>query len=520
LRFASVMASALLAFLPVAAHAQSVDDIVVTPQANGRWLRAESDHVIVYSNEGPEVLRRVVSDLEALDQALRGLYGRPDGPTRKYPIYLVRSVDPTETENPTYRRFLPGAPVSSLSMNVAEPDDIFAVVVRDNFRYFKAIDRTAGDDSVLGAYALHFLGETFPFRQPRWLIKGASIYYSAADIKPDKVVVGEEPALFDERRVQGSLRGVADVIAETGYGETPTNRRRFDERAALLVRYLWADPGRKAQLDAYLKRLEAGERDVKTAWIEVFGVSPEKLEPQLVAFLSKKPVLTTIPRPAGPPPRITIRALPAGAEDLILEIQQVKAGAPSANRDDLLRKFRKAADRRPGERYSRQALARAEITIGDRDVGEKLLEELLAEDPGNLEALRLMGTSKLYRAAADREHRAPLLASARRYLEKADAAEPNDYQTLFLLAQTMATDEVPSPERLALLRRAVTLAPEVAKIRLVAAVAFLMADDTQTTFQLLKPMAADPNGGEASRQAQRVLELMETYGAAPEKTGG
>jgi hypothetical protein len=55
----------------------------------------------------------------------------------------------------------------------------------------------------------------------------------------------------------------------------------------------------------------------------------------------------------------------------------------------------------------------------------------------------------------------------------------------------------------------------VPKIRLVAAVAFLTADDTQTAFQLLKPMAADPNGGEASRQAQRVLELLETYGAAP-----
>jgi tetratricopeptide (TPR) repeat protein len=510
------------ALMAGAAHAQSKakapedDVIIVTPQANGRWLRAESDHVIVYSNEGPEVLRRVVSDLEALDQTLRGLYPRSDGPSpRKYPIYLVKSVDPTETANPTYRRFLPGAPVSSLSMNVAEPDDIFAVVVRDNFRFFNAVDLTAGDDSVLGAYALHFFSEAFPFRQPRWLIKGAAIYYSAIDIKPDKVVIGDTPALFDRTRVWSSLGGLADVIAETGAGESAPNRRRFDERAAVLVSYLWADPVRKARLDAYLRRVEAGERDLRAAWTQIFGEPPEKLEPWLMEFVRQKPILTTIPRPAGPPPTIRIRALPAGAEDLILEIQQLKAGTPSANRDDLLRKFRKAAARRPAERYTRQALARAEITIGDRDAGEKLLEELLAEDGGNLEALRLMGTSKLYRAAADRDHRAPLLASARGYLEKADAAEPNDYQTLFLLAQTMATDEVPSPERLALLRRAVTLAPEVPKIRLVAAVAFLTAADTQTAFQLLKPMAADPNGGEASRQAQRVLELLETYGAAP-----
>ncbi|RRN64139.1 hypothetical protein [Caulobacter sp. 602-1] len=51
------------------------------------------------------------------------------------------------------------------------------------------------------------------------------------------------------------------------------------------------------------------------------------------------------------------------------------------------------------------------------------------------------------------------------------------------------------------LRRAVRRAPEVAKIRLVAAVAFLTADDFETTFALLKPMSADPNGGAAGQVA-------------------
>ena len=73
----------------------------------------------------------------------------------------------------------------------------------------------------------------------------------------------------------------------------------------------------------------------------------------------------------------------------------------------------------------------------------------------------------------------------------------------------MASSEAPSPERLALLRRAVTLAPEVAKIRIVAAAAFMLADDTRTAFQLLKPISADPNGGIAAYQAQQLLATME-----------
>jgi hypothetical protein len=502
-----VLILALLAGAPVV-HAQSIDRVVVSPQSSGHWLRAESEHVIVYSDESAEILRKTVADLEALDHLLRGLYGKTGGPPRKFPIYLVRSVDSGATENPSYRRFLPGATVTSLFMDVAEPDDIFAVVVRENFRFFNVIDRTEGDDGVLGAYALHFFSENFPFRQPRWLSKGAAIYFSAVDIKPDAITIGRTPALFDDELAMRGLQRIPDIIAESGDDWSYSERQRFDAQSALLVRYLWADPDRKARLATYLDRIEAGEPDLKAAWAEVFGQPVDKLPDALRAFTGHEPVVTTLPRASGPTAPIRIRRMPAGADDLILELQQLKTGV-IADKPELLRKIRKAASRRPDERYSRQALARVETTLGDRDKGERLLEQLLAEDAGNLEALRLMGTSKLYRAAAaDKAQRPALLAASREYLRRADAADPNDYQTLFLLAQTMVEGDTPSPERLALLRQAVSLAPEVSKIRLVAAVAFLLADDRQTAFQLLKPLSADPNGGIATLQAKRVLDLM------------
>jgi hypothetical protein len=517
-----VLAAASLAGGLGAARAQippPIEAVAVSPQNSGRWLRAESDHVIVYSDEDAEVLRRTVSELEALDQTLRSIYGKADERSaRKFPIYLVRPVRRGADVNETYQRFLPGAATSSLSMDVATTEDIFAVVVRDNFHFFGVIDATAGDDSVLCAYAYHFFSENFPFRQPRWLTKGAAIYYSAIDIRPDSVVIGTTPALFDDARIARNLGNMANLIAEAG--DDQSDASRYDARSALLVRYLWADPDRKARLATYLDRLEAGDRDPKAAWTEVFGQPVETLEASLRTFLREPPVPAILPRPQTPPPAIKVRPMPAGADDLIFELQRLKSN-PYLDRENLLRRFRKATARRPDERYSRQALARAEITIGDRDKGERLLEVLLREDAGNLEALRLMGTSKLYRAAVDKAHAGPLLTAAREYLAHADAAEPNDYQTLFLLAQTMVTDGRPSPERLALLRRAVTLAPEVAKIRIVAAVAFLEADDAETAFALLKPMSADPNGGIAAAQAQKVLNLMtgttETPASRPAK---
>jgi hypothetical protein len=512
-----VVTLAVLAFACATgpALAQSVDNIVVQPQANGHWLRAESDHVIVYSNEGPDVLRRTVEDLEVFDRSLRTIYGKlNDPPPRKYPIYLVRAASRGATENETYRRFMPDAPVTSLYMGVDQVDDIFAVVVRDNFEFFGVADRTQGDDSVLSAYAAHFFSENFPFRQPRWLIKGAAIYYSSIDIQADRLVVGAASALFDRDMLFRHTLRIADVIAEAGYDWSYPEKQRYDVQSALLVRYLWSDPERKARLATYLDQIAGGERDLKAAWAEVFGEPVEKLPERLKTFLAAEPPLTTLPRPVMPPPQVRIRRMPEGAEDLILEIQRLKS-RQDGDTSALLRKFRRVAARRPNERYSRQALALAEITLGDRDAGERLLTGLLQEDPGNLEALRLMGSSRVQRAMRDPERKAELLESARIYLRRADAAEPNDYQTLFLLAQTMATGGPPSPERLALLRRAVALAPEVALIRLTAAVAFLMADDTQTAFQLLKPMSADPYGGIAARKAKEVLDLMARLETAP-----
>jgi hypothetical protein len=511
-----LLAAALLAGVPRAVQAQesAVEDVVLSPQASGRWLRAEGDHVIVYSDEPAEVLRRQVSDLEALDLTLRTLYGKLDAPPpRKFPIYLVRPVERGEAVNPAYQRFMPTAPATALFMDVAEPDDIFAVVVRDNFRFFGVVDKTEGDDGVLGAYALHFFSENFPFRQPRWLTKGAAIYYSSIDIRPDSVAIGKPPALFANEQLIKNLGQIERVVAERGDDWTYQDKQRRDAQSAALVRYLWSDPDRKARLAAYLDRIEGGDSDLNATWGEVFGQPVEALGAALLVFLAREPELTTLPRPKNPPVEIKIHRMPAGANDLILELQQLKAGA-TVDRRGLLDRFRKAAARRPDERYSRQALARAEITIGDRDKGERLLERLLQEDAGNLEALRLMGSSKLHRAATDPRRRAEMQAQARPYLARADAIEPNDYQTLFLLAQTLATENTPSPERLTLLRRAVSLAPEVTKIRLTAAVAFLLADDTQSAFLLLKPISADPYGGPEARKAKELLDLMASLAAS------
>ncbi len=195
-----------------------------------------------------------------------------------------------------------------------------------------------------------------------------------------------------------------------------------------------------------------------------------------------------------------------GADDLMLELQLLKADPEAARQFGVLDRFRAAWRRKPDERYTRAALARAEIILGDQAAGEALLQGLLAEDAGNLEALRLMALSRIRSAeGAAPEDRAALAVSAKGYLDRALAEDAGDYQTIFLYARALDDGDVPSPERLALLQRAVTLAPAVEDIRLTAGEAFIQAGDMATAIAVLRPLTTDPYRGESSRKARKML---------------
>jgi thioredoxin-like negative regulator of GroEL len=194
---------------------------------------------------------------------------------------------------------------------------------------------------------------------------------------------------------------------------------------------------------------------------------------------------------------VKITRIMGGADDLMLELQLLKADPEAARQFGVLDRFRAAWRRKPDERYTRAALARAEIILGDQAAGEALLQGLLAEDAGNLEALRLMALSRIRSAEG--------AVSAKGYLDRALAEDAGDYQTIFLYARALDDGDVPSPERLALLQRAVTLAPAVEDIRLTAGEAFIQAGDMATAIAVLRPLTTDPYRGESSRKARKML---------------
>lgn len=523
-------------------------DVVVSPQARGDWLRAESRHFVAYATGDAQRLRRRVALLEDFDSLLRQQFGLADPPGRKLPVYLFRSAV-------QYQKFYPDAPDLVLCNTFASLDDVFITSLissrfdgdsGSSFGHLQRKRLDSTEDALLAAYGAHFFKHNFPNAYPDWLTAGLGMYFSASILTPEKVTVGANSPLWASPSLQGGWLPMKEILDKPRTLATDTPRRgaqldsqvwllahypwseqqrpmieitdrpgtlvtedppreaRLDTQIWLLVHYLWSDPQRRAKLTDYLKRIEGGKGDRMTAWEAVFGQPADKMATELRRYAAMPTPAVVLTRTAPAEPEIRITRLSAGADDLLLLNQRVKTQLPY-DPEVVLKKMRKAAAARPDDRFARAAQARVEIKLGDRAVGEALLEGLLKEDGGNLEALQLMAVSKVQAGQADPERRAALFAEAQPYLARAAEIEPDNYLTLYTLARTRMTDGPPNAELLSLLERAANLAPEIAEVRLAAGKAFIAAGDDVKAGQILKPLARDPYGRDEAKEAQALL---------------
>ena len=225
----------------------------------------------------------------------------------------------------------------------------------------------------------------------------------------------------------------------------------------------------------------------------------------------RKPLMGTgITRTPPEAPKIAFTRLPAGADDLILEVQQVKIGIDEADEKAALARVRELAAKRPNEYYSRLALARAECAIGERAAGEKILKVLLDERPEDLEALQVMAYSRLAAArGADYDDAKAAYAEAVKYLGRAHKVDPDNYLTLYGYAEARSFDREPTANTLEVIFRAAEIVPQNPSIRMNAAEMFIRAGQYATARRMLAPVAANPHGGGPARMAAETLKTLE-----------
>ncbi|WP_282948466.1 MULTISPECIES: hypothetical protein [unclassified Sphingopyxis] len=435
-----------LAF-PAAANASTApgaEPIVVEGQRETRvdWKRAESRHVVIFSDGGEAELKKTVNDVEQLHQLLARLYGAQaaaDG-AAKLKIILVDS-------EATYRRMALGhlrseeGPYvrSFAEQRYYDPRDDGALIVvpradqvidLDTSRAREAdcqdiefellmVGKTCGDvvlrptpvarpwESVLfSAYAQHFILSYLPAGYPRWYMDGIGALFSTAKIGRDGSLDYAKLSLVNAQifRSYGRLN-VGDVL--TGrYLADPSRRMEWTPfHAALLVHFfVYGDikAERRTQFQYYMSAIHRGVPMADAA--EVFG-DMRKLQFEIGAYIVRRSRSYARTRPTALPieqPSVTVLS-PASAAmiEASLELEsRLPAGGGNGDAEGWLAEVRTAAEKFPRDADAMLTLARAECRSGRYRECLDAAERALASSPDDVDALSWKGLAQANEALA------------------------------------------------------------------------------------------------------------------------
>jgi hypothetical protein len=479
---------------------------VTAAPAQARWLRAEGPHFVVYSDGDERNLRTYVEQLEGFDDFLRLTYdikGDEVSP-RKLPVYLVGG-------RAELVRTWPGAPTAVVGYYVAGPDDIFAVATREETA------RPSGDVThdylesiVFKDYTHHFLLQYFPYAHPGWLLAGYGEYFGSTVIQKDYVDIGKPGSGKYQRLTGEEWIPLADVLGKTPDVGNEHQAQMFYAEAWLLTHYMMSDPERKKQLAIYVHEVEQGAEPVATM-TKVTGRDLKALTRDLRDYLQKLRYHHYKRSKAIDWAKVTIEPLPPSADALLLESLSLERSLRPEDRPRVLDAVRTKAAQYTDDRLADLTLARAEIYYGERAAGEAILDHRLTDDPTDVDALVLAAVARLKDLEEGRNHPAELGAKAQSYFVAAHKLDPERYQALWTYAMTRrrVDPDYPSDNTLNVLEKALALAPQVSQIRLETARALYKRKKWAKAEEVLGPILHDPQDGEMSHQAQKLLDRID-----------
>ncbi len=467
--------------------------VLATPSlAQAKWLRAESNHFIVYSNGDERSLRIYAQTLEAFDSLLRRLHGLGEVSTaRKLPVYLLGSARDLKV--------IVDLPANARGVYLPAGEDIFAA----------AISQGRQDDFMLHEYVHHFMLANYPYAYPPWLVEGYAEYFMTFTVDDQYITWGQYHPVRAAWLTGASWIPTATLLTAHG-GSLRKDREvaQFYAQSWALTHYFMASPERRRQLDAYVKAVGAGVES-QAAMRTATGMSTDALHQALKDYVKGELIYSRVSASQFPTGPVAITVLPPSAEDLLLLAQRLKVGARGDDqRAALAEKVRRAAAKHPGDAFAMVTLGHAELHFGDVAAGERVLMELLAREPDHVEALQLMASARLRAApeAATPAEAKTLRAQARGFLARAYKVDDLNYYTLYLLALSREPEaDYPIDNDVATWLLAYNQAPQLPMIRVGAARALMMKGQFIQAIRILEPLANSPHGGALALAAQGLI---------------
>lgn len=475
--------------------------LIATP-AQATWREARSTHFVIYSEDEPDKLRDFATRLERFDAALRVLLKLPeraDGPHNRLTVFALPNVAQVATFH--------GGGKDVAGFYLGRAGHSVAVVPRSGSVGLSV------ETVLLHEYTHHFLFRNMKGAYPVWFVEGFAEFNSTARFGEDGSIDFGLPA----QHRAAEIFHLNKLPIEKLLDADPTKLRgnqiyAMYGRGWLLTHYLRFAPARAGQLDTYLAELSRGRPNLeaaRTAFGDLFTLGQE-----LERYKHKKGMtylrMDAANLKISP---IEVRDLSAGAAAIMPLHLRSKLGVDEAGAKALVEAARKITVSHSDDPFVQLALAEAELDAGQFDAADRLLDRLLAADAQNVQALVFRGLSAALRLKEAKSTDAEAWKAARRWLIRANRAEPTAPEPLLRFYQTFElAGEKPNANAIASLLGALELAPEDDGLRLAAGYQLLEDGRSDEARAVFAPLAASAHG-EGSAFVRRVLDSLAQGGA-------
>lgn len=490
--------------------------ITLTSPAHAKWLRADTDSFIIYSESGEKPLREFAENLQRFDTTLRLVFDvKTPGEDSKLPIYLVPTGDDVAGLATGSRK----APIGGFYRQDGE--GAFAMSHRQNIS--TGAGTSASQQVLFHEYSHHFMKRHLRAAFPGWFIEGFAEYYSTVDFdKQGRAMIGQ-PAT---RRAYGLLM-LPKMPAERVLFEPPgaiqksAQKDVYYGRAWILTHMLFHSPARSGQINSYTNAINAGT-DPRKAAADSFGDLAQldkDINRYIQGTLSYRTTQNAVPVSTN------IRIAPLSADEdaaIMLRLERRNARgdlARMAKARDALRAAAAAAPANPDIQFE-LAAAEWDMPRDQRDLTamRAALDRVIAAKPDHIRANVLLGRLNLQQLRAKGETDPAAWREARKPIQIANRADPNDAVPLYAYFQSFqAEGKRPSDMAVKGLGRAFILTPENLDIRVAFAFALANLDQMEPALRLAQTVAFDPhdNGRGAAMLAR--LEWLRDRRAAGAK---
>jgi hypothetical protein len=496
-------------------------EVIAKKGALSRWVRAESPHLVVYSDGREEDVALLLANLEKLDHLLRVYTGAapPAGQqapkltlyfhTRPSDLGKIDSSLPADAVG-LYSSCPSGVHGFGVHMaRIASPGDeqLEKVPLNDTLSY------------AFEAYARHFLYRHTDIRTPAWFMEGFAQYFSTVRFSGQQMVVGRMPGpiaqylrfLDNGRKYSLEYEDVLEnrVAGARNYAGDAGVRLEFESKAWLLTHYALSSDDRRKRLSRYLAIVDR-DAGSTSAFERAFDVKTPDIGKVMWRYGRGVQVLR-VATPSLPAVRTRLRSLPQAADELIVADAALRACPGQQAGEALLKDVTAAAARFPDDELARLTLSRAQIGWGDPEAALPLLTAVLRGDDASLDARHLLGLAHLRLAqrkegVAGRDH----LQAAREHLAHARALAPRSVEVaLAAFEAEVAGGGEPSGAALQSVISASKAARDVDVLSRSAALALAYggnADEADQVLGVLAQSARDKPMAEWAKQWQSHLE--------------